>query len=144
MNPEPPPFSKIANLRTAELGVGVTVCLAGLCDQEKSIAIALDRKLSLGWTSADDALTKLARLHTNWFALYSSEDLTHVDPIFRGALKRFVDYPAPLTADVAAELFCAAYQEHRKKQAVDQHLSVYGLTMERFLAEGQKLFSRLI
>jgi hypothetical protein len=131
-----------ARIHTADLGVGMTVCLAGLCGSQDWIAIAIDRKLSFGWTSADDAVWKFTGLNNNWFALYSSDDLTHIDPIFRAGAIKFIDYPAPITADVAAQLFCAAYQERRKKQAEDQHLSVYGLTMERFLAEGQKLFSR--
>src|SRR2546425_1360539 len=142
MGPRAVQKKRDTDLRTVDWGVGMTVCLAGLCAVEKGIVIAIDRKLSLGWTSGDDAAMKFMRIANEWFALYSSEDMTHIDPIFREAEIKFKEEQTPMTSDKAAEIFCAAYQERRRKQATDQHLSIYGLTMERFLTEGQKLFNR--
>ena len=118
----------------------MTVCLAGF-GGPKEIGVVTDRRLSLDWTSSENGF-KFQRITDNWIALYSSDDMTHIDPIFRAAAQLFHEAKVAQDVDSSAQLFCKAYQRRRTQHATDLHLSVFGLTMERFLTEGSKAFNR--
>jgi hypothetical protein len=64
----------------ADWGVGMTCCIAAMCDEGKKIVTVSDHMLTMGDFSADGLALKNDLLHRNWFALWS-DDASYVTAI---------------------------------------------------------------
>jgi hypothetical protein len=72
-----------------------------------------------------------------WWAMWAASDISQVAPILRNA--RPTDWESEtLTLDEIETLLVDAFHKHLKEVCTHRYLARFGLTMERFLAEGAK------
>src|SRR5712675_2793397 len=84
-----PPFEfrEHNSLTLADIGVGMSVCLAAICrdneevGSESRIVALADRRVSHGEYSNEDASVKGIWLPHDWFALYAGNDVSPAIPI---------------------------------------------------------------
>jgi hypothetical protein len=121
----------------------VTVCIAALCHNRKKIVAVSDSKGSYGDYSADDLLLKSTRLATNWYALFSGDQITEVTSILDGAKKKLAE-AATIDQNVVADSIHVSLIDRLRAQIEAKVLSRFGLSLERFLDEGARLFTEKI
>jgi len=94
----------------------VTICVAGIYQDRRDsfIITACDKKVSMlgGWFSAEDAATKLIRIHPDWVAMISGE-LSPMVPIV-DLIKQKILNIQEITPRPFALVCSDAYREERK------------------------------
>lgn len=126
-------------------GYGMTVCIAAICDNGASIAVAMDRMISTSFTSGDIA-KKGAFIHRFWMAMYAGNDIGRVAPIMEHAYAQLRDAQQHTNAEgqVSAwfveQALCNALQYQLVMESTRRVLARYGLSMNEFLAKGRTAF----
>jgi 20S proteasome alpha/beta subunit len=115
----------------------MTVCIALACDYNNAIVAVSDKKISSTAYSADALVSKFSMMSIRWWAMWAASDISQVAPILRNA--RPTDWESEtLTLDEIETLLVDAFHKHLKEVCTHRYLARFGLTMERFLAEGAK------
>jgi hypothetical protein len=126
----------------------MTVCIAAICDNGNSIAVAMDRMLSTSFTSGDIA-KKGMFIHKSWMAMYAANDLGRVGPTMEYAYSRIQrgkeEENETLSGDrisswFAEKALCEAFQYELNMESTRRVLAPYGLTRTEFLHRGLSMF----
>ena len=122
-------------------GIGMTVCVAAICEESKTIVTASDRLLSWGHTSSDTVL-KLVRIHhPYWIAMIAGNDITHMEEVTltaRQALEVRLNTP-PSVSDVMAVLR-AAWRDVQNQVGAAAVLNPFKMDVPAFVKDGLKKF----
>lgn len=115
----------------------MTVCIAALCDNSKSVLAITDRKISSDFGDTETDILKWRKVHSQWAVMFAASDATPIAGIVTNAERRMRDSDGSLEA--AQSLIAAAYRDARLKKAEDLHLATRGWTFEEFKAKGRSL-----
>ena len=136
-----PPLIK--RVTPKDLGLGMTVCIAAICDGGKAIAVAMDQMISTESVSANVGM-KGIKAHERWLVMYAG-DISRVEFIiehfhFRLGEEQqkrgFSVPPAYLVEDTFSWVLHYEIQAETKRNILGR----YGLDMPSFLAKGRAYF----
>jgi hypothetical protein len=82
-------FPKLRSGGPADWGVGMTLCVAAVCNERKSIVAVSDRAVSLGYFSTDAGTIKIEPISVRWMAMFAARDFTPVPFIIERVRKKF-------------------------------------------------------
>jgi hypothetical protein len=113
----------------------ITVCVATLCDDGKTIVLASDKMVGMGYVEAELDNTKMQAIHPQWYMMMAGNDIT---PLFElGDLARA---EMPLTREVSLadvmQVMQRNYQSIRIKRAEAEYLKPIGWDFDRFNSQG--------
>ena len=96
--------------------------------------------LSTKEMSADSIAVKSHYIAQDWGLMWAAEDASHVTPIWEMTRGSLAPVRMHVHCDAVAGTVAGAYQRQLQEEATSRYLSRYGLTMAKFLADGNKLF----
>src|SRR5713226_5614705 len=108
--------------------VGMTVCIAAICDRGQAIVSCADRLISVADSSVsgDSVVIKGLRFHGNWVAMIAGNDVSSAEPMLRSVAQAL----PPANADNVDEMmatFRSVYRAERVRRAEGEVLSSYGM-----------------
>ena len=118
----------------------MTVCIAAMCENSKTLVLVSDRKISFGTFSGENMAVKAKALYGPWVGMYSGNDVSHAMPVLSTAGDLLDEYhkkngaPGPSTV---VNLLQEAYWRRLKHQIETQVLRRHGFTVETFRQEGK-------
>jgi 20S proteasome alpha/beta subunit len=120
----------------------MTICLAAICDANKTIVSVSDMKISTGEFSADATSRKVEIIDNNWVVMFSGNDISPfvpiVNPVFNAISGQQV------TLDLMTSEFVKSYQRYVVNRITSEVLSPYDLTMKEFREDGLAQFGEPI
>lgn len=100
----------------------MTVCLAAICEAGKKIITVTDQMIGFSdgqnVSTVDGAVLKGDAIHSNWFALFASDDTTDVSPILDRVRLAMCSGGHQRTLSEAALMFQESYM-HRHQQLIE-------------------------
>ena len=111
----------------------MTICIAALCEEHKTIVIATDRMLSNGLSQRESGIYKFAHVHPNWGFAFAATDVAPVSDILRLGIDAFEEHDG--TVEDARSLFLRVYRDVRFRRLEDKFLQPRGYTLEQFKNE---------
>jgi hypothetical protein len=112
----------------------MTVCIASISTDDKSIFAVSDHMLSTGDMSVDFGAIKFRPIHNNWIAMFSGNDVSTVVPVLRRVQMLISAYT--VFPEVISRAFQTAIQEAITSREEVSILLPFGLTMEQFTRDG--------
>jgi 20S proteasome alpha/beta subunit len=118
----------------------MTVCVATICDDGKTIILVADRMIGIGFIESEPDIHKLLELHKEWWILFAGDDISPVFDIVDYAKehirkqkgKRNVALDSPISLEVAMEAIREAYERKRMEQAAALYLTPIGWDISAF------------
>ena len=114
----------------------MTLCIAALADDRKTIVMAADRMISVPFIESELEISKILPLQENWWAMLAADSLPGAFPV----IDRVKSQWKPETDDNVenvVKLVSDNYQHERRSRAEAQYLLLRGLTAEQFLSQGK-------
>lgn len=136
-----PLLAKLPASRAADWGWKVTVCIAVICDYNKSIIRVTDHKVSFGREfSADEAALKEVPFHLNYSALVAGDDVEHAPPILDRAVEilNAKGRDKNKSPNVVADAVDIAYAECLHREIENKVLRKRGFTVDTFRETGKQ------
>ncbi len=121
----------------------MTVCIAAIAGSppdNEYVVTACDRMVATQDMSADAVATKSHFIAQDWGLMWSAEDASYVTPIWRMTQSALYEDRLHVHCDQVAGTVAKAYQRQLQEEATAKYLARYGLSMERFLTDGARLF----
>ncbi|HEY8768714.1 MAG TPA: hypothetical protein VIP09_15890, partial [Dehalococcoidia bacterium] len=120
----------------------MTICIAALCEDRKSIVLAADRMVSNYLAQAETSVTKIMKVHDRWWAMLAGSEpgqiLTMLDDL--KVAWELNDYPSP--ADVERDMV-EAFRSRRDKKAEASYVLPLAMSLQEFLVSRQYLGDQL-
>lgn len=126
-----------------QLGLSVTICLAGLCWSDNCIVAVSDRRLSYDdyVEATDDGALKAFQLTLGWGLLFAADDISPIPEIVRDIRARLRPLKDTLTAAIVQDVVCQAYQNAVHTRIVSLYLAKFGIkSVDEFRQTGLKDF----
>jgi hypothetical protein len=118
----------------------MTVCVAAICDNGKTIILVSDRMIGPGFIESEPNINKVVTLHGQWWLLFAGDDISPVFDIIDYAKKAIKDKniaaklrpddPAPL--QVVMDAVKESYEKKRMEQAESLYLKPIGWDIASF------------
>ena len=127
-------------VKTPEWSDDMSVCIAAISDRSGNARLVsiVDRKVSSGEFSNEDATIKSKWFHPNWYALFAGNDISPCIPISMAVGTEIAGREN--TFELVRSTFEKCYQKYLSNLAASKCLGRWGLTMEKFLETGRKKF----
>lgn len=117
--------------------MGVTICIAAMCEGGKTLLMASDMMITMEWVSGDIKTTKFRPLTRSCYAMFSGSDISPVGQVLSRVQDKLLDRSArDFPVWDVAKAFTDVYQAHLRTVAANQVLSRYGWDTEAFLKDG--------
>jgi len=123
----------------------MTVCLAAICDDGKTLVLVADRMVGIGYIEAELKVSKLRELCKNWWVLFAGDDITSVFDVIDGARGKIAtkrreahlaqDSPTPVS--IVASAVKESYEGKQQEEAEALYLKPIGWDTASFNAGGQ-------
>ena len=120
----------------------MTVCVAAICRDGKSLVLISDRMMGVGYAEGEPEIKKNVRLHERWWALFAGDDISPVFDILGEAKTSLAGKDANVEDVIAA--VTKAYQNKRAKDAEALYLATRNWTRETFREDAGKLIPESI
>lgn len=134
----PGPINSAPEPTPADWGFKVSVCIAVLCNEKRSIVTVSDEKITFGNFSADHAVMKVSWLNERWAALYAGNDVEHAGPIVNRSwqlLRGQEDLPDD--GEAIANAVDQAYGERLSREVANRVLRKRGFDVDGFRDHGK-------
>lgn len=119
----------------------MTVCIAAMCQSERTVITASDRMVSMGgYFSGDDLTRKVDPLRIGWWSLIAGDNISPAIPIIANINELELE---PETLANVSKVVKGAYRAQRLQQIEDEILSALGFTWEEFRAHGKERLTEL-
>lgn len=146
--PRPWPYNQIKEPTPADWGIGMTVCIASLCKQQKCLVGIADAMVSTVDMSADNLAIKFISLGGKWVAMFSGNDISPVTPILK-SVRPIVRDSEKETLGEVVDAFQKAFRAAILNKAESIILSRFGMDMNDFRTNGlanfgSDIFTRLV
>jgi len=109
----------------------MTCCVAALCAERKAIVLAADKMVGMGAIETEPEISKIFRLHRDWWAMLSGNDISPAFDIIDGA-KQELRTKKAVNVEGAERIVFESYQEKRVKEAEARYLTPLGWTLRKF------------
>lgn len=120
----------------------MTLCIAALADERSSIVIAADKMVSISVIESELPISKVLKLHPNWWAMVAASPLPGAFPIVDNVAGR-LDEQSQYSVDDVAAVVVEEFRRERLARAEAEHLGSRGLTLERFHDQGREILPDL-
>jgi hypothetical protein len=117
----------------------MTICIATLCDNRKSLVLVADKMLGTGFVQAELNIQKRLRLRRDWWAMLAGNDISPAFDVVDHARQALSALEQVTVDDVAREI-TDSYQKKRLADAEALYLRPRGWTTQKFAAEGRNAF----
>src|SRR5579872_6410181 len=146
MYPKPrPTWGRPKKPTPADWGLGMTVCVAAMCDSGKSIVAASDHKLTIGNLAAEGVALKGTPIGWEWNVMFAGDDMTHAKPILARTKELLSTYTKEsddyATYQMVASALADAHDERLHRQIEARYLRNFGLTVDLFREHGKEQLS---
>ena len=115
----------------------MTLCIAALADDRKTIVMAADRIISVPFIESELDIFKIMPIHENWWAMLAADSLPGAFPVIDGVRAQWEPQTDEKVENVV-KLVSDLYQHERRARAEAQFLVPRGLTVDSFLAHGKE------
>jgi len=109
----------------------MTCCVAALCDDSKAIVLAADKMIGLGMIESEPSITKIFKIHRDWWVMVAGNDIAPAFDIVDAA-KRELAGKNSVSVGAASRTVYECYVEKRSEQAEAQFLTPLGWTLKKF------------
>jgi 20S proteasome alpha/beta subunit len=130
-------LSKSAS-RAADWGFSVSIGIAVICDDQKSIAIASDQKATFSDFSADNAAMKIVRLYQKYWVIIAGDDVEYAEDILREAYDALAKDEKTKSPKQVADAVNDAYWSSLHAQIESRVLRRHKFTVDSFRDTGSK------
>jgi hypothetical protein len=117
----------------------MTICIATLCDDRKTIIVAADKMVGMGAIQRELAIKKLYQVHKNWWLMFSAEDCAPVFPIVDNIRKSLSN--KKIGVQDVTDITVNCYQKERATQAEALYLKPRGWNIDMFTRRGTTNFT---
>ena len=138
MRSKPWLWNQLEEPRPSDWGVGMTVCIAVLCDWMKGIVSVSDHMLGTEDFTADNLAIKIDSLTSEWKIMFAANDLSSVVPVIEEASKNLLPYTSQRDLDEVATVCQTAFLRQIRRRADSEILNRYGLNVDSFIERGLK------
>jgi len=145
----PPSFSQTKpsewGTKPSDWGIGMTVCIAAICDFGNAIVTASDQMITMEMAgdgmdvSGDGLVSKIRGLDNRW-GVMMADNLGRASDIVDEVRRAREDSDAKMNLNEMKNCVVETYQRHARLEAVRQVLGPYAMDMETFISEGLGLF----
>jgi hypothetical protein len=118
----------------------LTLCIAASCNGGRNIVTASDLMISTFDMSSDNSTLKRRAVGYGWYAMFAGNDLSPLTPIFNDVWNAIPDTPDGSDLPEVVSAFTEAYKQELKAKIEREILSNWNIRLDRFVAEGAKLF----
>jgi 20S proteasome alpha/beta subunit len=139
---KPWPWNALLNPTPADWGIGMTVCVAAICEDSGNEAIitACDKMVSMGgYVSGDPSVRKIDPILYDWSLMFAASDISPSTPIVK-EIRGFNKGSIKTLGEVAA-IIREAYKKQRDRQIEDEILQPIGFSSRSFLLDGKNQLS---
>jgi hypothetical protein len=127
----------------------MTVCVAAVCDDGKSIILVADKMIGIGFIESEPDIHKLLQLHKDWWVLFAGDDISPVfdiidyskEAILKKQEKNKLSPDSPIPLVTAMEVIRESYERKRSEEAESLYLKPIGWDIASFNAGGQNSLS---
>jgi 20S proteasome alpha/beta subunit len=116
----------------------MTLCIAALCEDRNTIVLAADKMIEQGFVEAELEIEKIARLHPDWWVMFSGT-VPNVFDIIDRAEADLAKSEHHRTMDVV-RILEECYKEKRLRLVEATHLTPRGWSMAQFQEYGREKF----
>lgn len=112
----------------------MTVCIAAICDQGRSIVLVADKLVSFGYVQGESA-TKITAIHPLWYMMMAGDDIA---PLFELAdlCRAELTVNQRISLESVMDVTQRNYELIRMRRAEALFLRPIGWTIKRFTEEG--------
>ncbi len=139
---KPWPYNRIKEPCPADWGLGMTVCIAAICNwdgQSEALVTASDHAISTGDYSADNVAPKIEPVHPHWEAMIAADDITEAEPILNAVRFAIAKRPAAKTGLKQVKLaFSKAYRRCLSEKIESEILAPLNMNHSEFIKTGLK------
>ncbi len=121
--------------RPTDWGIGMTVCIATMCERGKKIVAVSDHMLSMGSFTADGLALKDDVLHPNWFAMWA-HDVSYV-PALLECVEKQLDRNEEYEWMAVSVAFQNAYAAVLRSEINSSILTRYKYDLDSFYKRGK-------
>jgi len=119
----------------------MTICIAALCDDRKTIVLAADTMVGMQFVEAELTTRKINWVHKDWRILLAGNDVAPAFEIIDSvkeamAIRKDDAIPVNEVMDIVGD----TYRKARLKKAESLYLSSRGWSLKRFVQDGAKTF----
>ena len=112
----------------------MTVCVAALCDNRKTLILAADKMVGLGYIEADPDIEKALRIHRDWWVMIAGNDVSPAFDII-DKIKDRVKTKREVSISSMTQIATEEYSIKKKSVFETANLDPLGWNMERFNSE---------
>ena len=115
----------------------MTLCIAALADDRKSIVMAADRMISLPMIESELDISKILPLQDDWWAMIAANSLPNVFPVIDRVTDGWEKSTGTSITNVVQKV-TDAYRNERRARAQQTILEPRGLDLKSFLEKGKE------
>jgi hypothetical protein len=138
MNSEPWPWNSLEEPRPTDWGIGMTVCIAALCESREAIVAVSDHMLSTDDFSSDNLALKMDNLSEFWKVLFAANDLSSVVQVIEEAKRQIGPWDSEKDLEEITAIVQRAFLKEIERKIDSEVLHRYGLNRESFISSGLK------
>lgn len=120
----------------------MTLCIAAMADDRKTIVMAADRMVSVEFIESELEISKIIQIHKHWWVMLAANTLAGAFPIIDSAKEGCASGGGEYAEDVL-KIVADAYQNERLKRAEATYLAPRGLDIQTFLMSGKDMFPEI-
>ena len=129
-------------LKYSDWGLGVSICVAVVCNKKRSIVCVSDGKADFGDFSADGIALKLTPFSPDCMVLFAGNDVEYASTVLDGAKEKCYSgnpkNPTFCGPELAALYIHEAYLELLQKQIENKVLRKHSFTLKSFRETGKE------
>jgi hypothetical protein len=118
----------------------MTVCVAAICDNSKTIILVSDRMIGPGFIESEPNINKIIKLHDQWWLLFAGDDISPVfdiidyskEEIKKKQTKAQLPPDGPASLQTVMDAVRESYERKRIEQAESLYLKPIGWDIASF------------
>lgn len=121
----------------------MTVCIAALCDNRKSILLVADRMIGLAIAEAELNIRKTLPLHPDWWVMLAGNGISPAFDVIDLARSQLPQNDS-VTVETAMNAVTSAYERQRLRIAETRYLKSRGESLGEFRASGATRYPKAL
>jgi len=130
------PQPKTRVQRLSDWGIGMSICIAAIADDGRTIVTVSDRLYSWGNETSGDGRVKTELIHRSWGVMLAGDEVRRLEPMIGDAYEHLRTIKAP-TLDDVGDALRRGWRDAQRQLIESELLSPYGYDRPDFLARGR-------